>query len=459
MDPKTSTVYCLESRPKDEGRGVLVRVGHYDLTNPEKGWNVRTGVHEYGGAAATVFGGTAYFSNYSLGDKIDGRVYKVLDNGSGQVPDPTPITPGEFPRKLRQVDADFSITLPENNKHRFAGLAVYPKDPRFIVAILEDHTKDEPRYVANMLCVINAEAETMNIIVKGQDPTRDFYGPPAFSPGGVHIAWQQWSHPDMPWDQAKIYIADVSTDSTASMSFKDVRAVAFQATRPVSLAYPNWSNDNTLLFTSDVSGFVNPWKYDILTGGSSAVFSKTVDQDFGCPMWSLHFFPFAVLDEQRALFIGSEDGHDSLYSVDLNTPGLPTKLNTGCVVIDGLRSLGNGKVVFAGTKVDEGTKIINCTVLEGRDGSLRASVTNFESEAKEAQSVSKDWISTPTTPPIQGYYGSVHVVYYAPKNPNYSGPTNEKPPCIVHVHGGPESLQPQGLDWTKQYFTSRGWAW
>ena len=182
-------------------------------------------------------------------------------------------------------------------------------------------------------------------------------------------------------------------------------------------------------------------------------------------MWSLHFFPFAVLDEHHALFIGSDDGHDSLYSVDLKTPGLPIKLDTGYVIIDGLRSLGKGtdgkfKVVFAGTKVDEETKIINLTIPDSHDSSLRASVSNFESAAKEAQSISdSEWISTPTTYPIQGYYGPVDVVYYAPKNPNYSGPTNEKPPCIVHVHGGPEWLQPQGLDWTKQYFTSRGWAW
>jgi dipeptidyl aminopeptidase/acylaminoacyl peptidase len=339
---------------------------------------------------------------------------------------------------------------------------VYPKDPKFIVAILEDHTNDEPKKVANMLCVINAEAGKMDIIVKSNDPTQDFYGPPAFSPNGAHIAWQHWSHPYMPWDQAKIYIADVRTaDST--IKFDKQRAVPFPDTDPislVSLAYPNWSNDQTLIFTSDVSGFINPWKYDISTPKPIPVFSTAVDQDFGYPMWSLHYFPFAVLDEQRALFIGTEDGHDSLYSANLQMPGPPTKLDTGCVVIDGLRSLGKGKdgnfnVVFAGTKADEETKIIYYTV----PNPLRASVTNFESAAKEAQPIPKEWISTPTTCALKGYDGDVHVVYYEPRNPNYSGPPDKKPPCIVHVHGGPEWLQPQGLDWTKQYFTSRGWVW
>jgi len=141
----------------------------------------------------------------------------------------------------------------------------------------------------------------------------------------------------MPWDEAKIYIADIKIDS--SFTVDNVRAIPFdsQGAPQVSLAYPNWSNDNTLIFTSDVSDFLNPWKYDVSNNSCSAIFSKPVEQDFGCPMWSLHFFPFAVLDETVALFIGTENGHDSLYRVDLKNPSLPIKLETGCVVIDGLR--------------------------------------------------------------------------------------------------------------------------
>ena len=330
---------------------------------------------------------------------------------------------------------------------------MYPKDPKFIVAILEDHSNgDDPHKVENVLCVINVEKpddEPKPIV--NTDPTLDLYGPPAFSPKGTHIAWQHWICKKMPWDEAKIYIAEIKIVSS-SFTLDGVRTVPFdsQGVPEVSLAYPNWSNDNTLLFTSDVSGFINPWKYVVSDKSSSAVFSEKVDKDFGYPMWSLHFFPFAVLDEKLALFIGTEDGHDSLYSVNLVAPGLPKKMETGCVVIDGLRRLENRKVVFAGTKVDEETKLVYYPV----DVSHSASATDLESANSE-----KDWISTPIPSAIKGNDGDVYVVHYKPKNPNYSGPSDKKPPCIVHVHGGPEWLQPQGLDWTKQYFTSRGWAW
>lgn len=103
MDPIKSTVYRLESRPKDDGRGVLVRVGDsgsYDVT--PKNYNVRTGVHAYGGAAATVLNGTAYFSNFSLDNNTDGRVYKVVDVGPDQAP--SAITPSKsFEKPVRSM--------------------------------------------------------------------------------------------------------------------------------------------------------------------------------------------------------------------------------------------------------------------------------------------------------------------------------------------------------------------
>jgi len=40
---------------------------------------VRTRVHEYGGAAASVRGGWAYYSDFA-----DGRVYRVKTNGDGE---------------------------------------------------------------------------------------------------------------------------------------------------------------------------------------------------------------------------------------------------------------------------------------------------------------------------------------------------------------------------------------
>lgn len=86
VDSVTGKVYRLEARPTEAGRIVVVDTAtSKDVFGP--GWNARTGVHEYGGAASIVHGGVLYFSNFK-----DGRVYalKVEDEKSK----PIAVTPG-----------------------------------------------------------------------------------------------------------------------------------------------------------------------------------------------------------------------------------------------------------------------------------------------------------------------------------------------------------------------------
>src|ERR1043166_5746288 len=74
-------IYFLESRPTEGGRNALVRCRAdgttEDVTPP--GTNVRTRVHEYGGAAYRVWGGTVLFSGFA-----DQRLYR-LDRGGSPV--------------------------------------------------------------------------------------------------------------------------------------------------------------------------------------------------------------------------------------------------------------------------------------------------------------------------------------------------------------------------------------
>jgi hypothetical protein len=60
-------IYWIEGRPHESGRNVLVRRRAdgtiADITGPTL--NVRSRVHEYGGAAYVVADGIAYVSNFS----------------------------------------------------------------------------------------------------------------------------------------------------------------------------------------------------------------------------------------------------------------------------------------------------------------------------------------------------------------------------------------------------------
>src|SRR4029078_11596062 len=66
-------IYCLELRPKEGGRNVIVKRSAngvcVDVTPLP--FNARTRVHEYGGGEYLVKNGTVYFSNFS-----DQRLYR-----------------------------------------------------------------------------------------------------------------------------------------------------------------------------------------------------------------------------------------------------------------------------------------------------------------------------------------------------------------------------------------------
>src|SRR5262249_3775129 len=53
---------------------------------------------------------------------------------------------------------------------------------------------------------------------------------------------------------------------------------------------------------------------------------------------------------------------------------------------------------------------------------------------------------------------TAHGFFYPPRNRDFVGPTNEKPPLLVKSHGGPTSATVATLIPSVQYWTSRGIA-
>ncbi|CCM00196.1 uncharacterized protein FIBRA_02224 [Fibroporia radiculosa] len=419
VDPITSTIYHVESRPLEGGRSVVVRTEEgRDVVG--KQWNVRTGVHEYGGASAFAYNGVLYFSNFT-----DNRVYMLNDHE-----DPKPITP-------------------ENKNHRFANFDVHPTQNHLLVAIMEDHTKPLPSDIVNTLCVINSRSGTISTIVSGAD----FYAFPSFSPDGTRLTWQQWYHPDMPWEGAEIYVAKFSATET-DISISDTAYVAGEKDK-VSASSPCWSSDDLLCFTSDISGYQNPWTYSLLSGEASPVLLSPLEQDFGLPLGTLGIKYSAPIDSgARALFVALKNDRSTLYIVSLQG-GTLEELECPYVNVWGLARNTSDSVAFLADKVDELPSIVVC-LLEDYAMPRFTTVRRAPTIAQLSNALIS--VGRPYTLKTTGGE-PLFVLYWPPHNPEYIGPGNEKPPCVVSAHGGPTVHASMALDWIKQYFTSRGWAW
>lgn len=285
----------------------------------------------------------------------------------------------------------------------------------------------------------------------------DFYAYPTFSPDGTRISWQQWFHPDMPWTGAQVVVAEVSLDGDG-LQLHDVRSIAGKS-GTTSAGFPMWSSNDILVYTSDKSGYQNPWVYEISTSRSAPVLQEPVREDFSLPAWLLSFSFGAPLDKagRAVLYTALRDGRSILYVATLCS-GAVTEVECPYLAVECIRPVTDHSVVFIGSKSDEGRRLVLCNLVDWK----RPSFTVLKDLSPGAE-IPSAYFSQPQPMSLQVPPKDelLHVVYYPPTNPDYTGPErdNDIPPCVVSVHGGPTAHASQALNLTTQFFTSRGWGW
>jgi len=421
VDSVASTIYYIEGRPAEGGRDVIVEASTgRDVIGRE--WNARTGVQEYGGGPAMAYGGAVYFSNY-----IDNRVYVVVEGN-----DPKPITP-------------------DNKDFRYAKFNVHPEYNNIIVAIQEDHSKPRPPDVVTTLCIINSKTLSVATVVSGAD----FYAFPSFSPDGRYLAWEQWSHADMPWEGSEIYVAKVDVIEDG-LTLSDTTYVAGKKIN-ISASSPAWASDDILLFTTDETGYHNPWTYSVSSGKATPVLPSPVDEDFNQPLHKLGQEYSAPLDLHagRAIYTALKDDRIALYIVKLST-GEIEEVECPYTDVQDLKRVAPNSFVFLANSAEAPQVLIVCVLADGAKPQFReVNIASTSSAPKFPNSL----ISVAQSMTLKTEDGELHVLYLPPKNPAYEAPEGERPPCVVNSHGGPTGRESASLSWSKQYFTSRGWAW
>ena len=394
-------LYWLESRPEEAGRSVIA---HRDLEGKVVDLlpvplNVRSRVHEYGGGSYTVGGGLAYFTNFE-----DQQIYSV----SVEQP-PVKITDA--------ADQRFADCLYDANRKRLIG-------------VREDHSGEVHEPVNEIVGI--ALTGEIEVLVSGSD----FYSSPCLSPDGSQLAWISWEHPNMPWDETELWVADVNEDGSPGSR---VRVAGGE-----SVIQPKWSPEGTLYFISDRSEWWNI--YRLVDGQVGCVYAT--DAEFAGPQWSFGNSDYVFLSEDHIVCTYTRGGRWFLASLFpdgqvLKDIDLPYEGFAGLQVYEGWCYF------FAGTASDYGQLV------------------GFDMETEQVEiirrsgqlSLDESWISIPEAVvfPTEADM-TAHAFYYAPKNPEFEAPDGEYPPVIVMVHGGPTGSTSSMFALAKQYWTSRGFA-
>ncbi|XWS21140.1 hypothetical protein CRYUN_Cryun30bG0030000 [Craigia yunnanensis] len=425
-------LFWLESRPSESGRAVLVKEAEKPGDEPiditPKEFAVRTLTQEYGGGAFRISGDIVIFSNYK-----DQRLFKqsISSKDSCLVP----ITPDYGGPVVSYADGIF--------------------DSRFdrYITVMEDRRESSINATTTIAAVPldDGNIQEPKVLVSGND----FYAFPRLDPKGERMAWIEWSHPNMPWDKAELWIGYISDNGDV---YKRVCIAGCDPKIVESPTEPKWSPTGQLFFITDrKNGFWNLHKW--VESNNEVLPLYSLSAEFARPLWifGMNSYEFIKSDVEKTLIACSyrQDGRSYLGILD-DVQGSISLLDIPFTDIDNITSW-NDYLYVEGASAVHPSSLAKVT-LDGH----RVNVVDFkivwssslDSLKYESYFSLPELIEFPTEIPGQNAY----AYYYPPSNPFYQASQVEKPPLLLESHGGPTSETRGILHLSIQYWTSRGWA-
>ncbi len=400
-----NTLYWIEVKSQENGRFTVMRLGKEDPDPVEitsAPYNVRSRVHEYGGAPLAIVGETLFFSNYG-----DHRLYRQRPGKN-----PEPVTP---PGPMRYAD-------PIWDSHR-----------RRLMAICEDHTTSDIQAVNTLVAIDPETRETPRVLTQGYD----FYLYPRLSPDGRRLAWVCWNHPHMPWDATELWVADITPEGVL------VNSTQVAGELQESVIQPSWAPDGELYCVSDRTGWWN--LYHVTDQGLEAITNQLVE--YGQPNWQIGTTNYAFHSEDIIAFYGNK-GYNHVVVINPKTR-TQSPIPLPYTVISQIRA-NDTRAVFLGGSSTAPWQLISLDF-----GTKATTVV----KASSPPLLNVQDISVPEAIEFPTEHGrTAHAFFYPPKNHAFVAPKNEKPPLLVFSHGGPTAQSMALFNLSMQYWTTRGFA-
>ena len=408
-------IYWLELLPKDQGRVVLMEqdvVGTKRCLTPDK-FSLRTKVHEYGGNCYLVDDGKQFFIN-----AFDQGIYSQ------------PLDLSEKPKRVSPINASGTCM--------YADMLVIT-EKQVLIAVCEQTISGQENKTT--VVAIDINNGTQSTLIEGAD----FYSSLQLNAKKNQLAWIQWNHPNMPWNDTELWIADIQNDDSKLHNQKPVLSE-----KGTCVCQPFFALNGSLFFATDYADAKEDWQnfWNLYNFKDGEVKRVTKGQyEFGAPHWVFGNNRLANFDDHHILAICSEQSEDKLLQI--NTESYEQHvIISGKAVIDQLAvSVEEKKAVMICATTTQANEITSWS-----ENNLITVVTSNK-VLDDANISTGQHISYPTTDDA-----IAHAYFYAPKNMSYKAQVNELPPLLVMVHGGPTSKTVNMLDIQKQFWTTNGFA-
>ncbi len=270
----------------------------------------------------------------------------------------------------------------------------------------------------------------------------DFAIDPAWSSDGKHLAWVEWSVPNMGWDESRVIMYSLETGER--------RVVMGEA--EVACAQPRWSpTGKTLAFLCDKGGYLNLWH----AAGDGSSPAPWVEEPFehGYPQWSSGDCTYAWSPDGRQIALSYND--DGFWKTRV------LAVNETSGTISPARELGPEGGSFSNVRWSprgdallalrhgptQPPTVVSIDVTSGQQRDLYTGVVG---------GLTGDGMLCPESLTWRAADGlTLHGFCYRPAQAVDSQATI---PLLVLIHGGPTGQSLVTWNPIAQYFVQRGWG-
>ncbi|MEV0536777.1 prolyl oligopeptidase family serine peptidase [Kitasatospora sp. NPDC050463] len=248
--------------------------------------------------------------------------------------------------------------------------------------------------------------------------------------GGL-LAYLEWGRDEMPWDASRLRLAELGPRRAGTN-----RIVA--GGEHESVVQPHWGPEGHLYFLSDRNGWWNLYRY----ADNQVEAVAPLDADCAAAPWEGGYQSYVITASGEVVLTANDGIRTDLVAVGRDGQRRRCAANLSSVK-PYLGVLGNSVAVIGSTPVSRPSVYLIDLALDA--GRSAHPISPAEDRAPE-------WgVSPPTEQAVKSAEWDVRYLLHRPHD---RGPV----PLIVRAHPGPTDDVPLRLDWTIQFFVSRGYA-